>query len=449
MWFLVVVILMNAALDQKAVMLKYRIELGSVPINLMDAALAVGALSALIGLFLNRSRFVTEKPHPAFVATIVLLLVTGVTGMIMAFYSGARMYDWLNGLRNLLNLPLTIAIGYYFLKAPRSTTRFAYLHVAAGVVSSFLILTFFTEMAASKVDRIVDSIRSDLFNVYPGLAAATLAYILLDRRARLFPIPLAVILLGFTLVGQFATQNRSDWLSVMGAILALPFLLPRENRGTKLLNFAVLLPTISAILIGGAFLVSTAAGRDVTGQLTRRLSTVLPTARGDDSYSRSKAWDTRLPGLLRELQLWSTSPIFGHGFGYSIIDKQNVLEDVAHNHNVWTSTLATTGLIGFVAVAFPVGAMIVIGRRMVAQAVEPGSFFIGVIAFTTAVYHIIHGAATMSFNVQRGAVALGLIAGVVFRARAIQLTLAHEYEGYLEPDQLQENADHLNPAFGY
>lgn len=449
MWFLFIVILMNVALDQKAVMLKYRIELGSVPINLMDAALALGAISALVGLFLSRSRFVTEKPHPAFIGTIVLLMVTAVTGMMMAFYSGSRMYDWLNGLRNLLNLPLTIAVGYYFLKVPRSASRFAYLHVAAGVISSFLILTFFTQTAAEKSDRMVDSIRSDLFNVYPGLAAATLAYLLLDRRAKLFPIALTAVLLAFTLVGQFATQNRSDWLSVIGAMLMLPFLLPRENRGTKLLNFAVLVPTISAILIGGAFLVSSAAGRDVTSQLTRRLGTVLPTARGDDSYSRSKAWDTRLPGLIRELELWSTSPIFGHGFGYSVIDKQNVMQDVAHNHNVWTSALATTGLVGFVALAFPLGAMIVIGRRMVAQAVEPGSYFIGAIAFTTAVYHIVHGAATMSFNVQRGAVALGLIAGVVFRARAIQLTLAHEYEGYLEPDQLEENADHLKPAFGY
>jgi hypothetical protein len=242
--------------------------------------------------------------------------------------------------------------------------------------------------------------------------------------------------MGFCFVGQFATLSRSDWVAVVGALLTLPAVLPREGRFKKVLAFVLAIPVLLAFLWGGVFVASAVMGRDLSTRMTNRVLTALPFARGDDSYTRAKAWDTRLPGVIRELQLFSESPVIGNGFGYTATGRV-VQDGTAYYHNVWSSSLAATGVAGFAAYLVPLVAVIVIGRRMVLQNVDKGSVLMGVIGFTMGIYLIIHGAATMSFNVQRGALLMGLLCGVVLRARAMQLTVLREYAGYVDFDEAE------------
>ena len=82
---------------------------------------------------------------------------------------------------------------------------------------------------------------------------------------------------------------------------------------------------------------------------------------------------------------------------------------------------------------------IVLGWRMVKLRIERGFVYIGALGVITGVYYFFHGMATMSFNQMRFAIPLAITCGVVFRSRAMQLALAHQYAGYLPADGLTAN----------
>jgi hypothetical protein len=64
-----------------------------------------------------------------------------------------------------------------------------------------------------------------------------------------------------------------------------------------------------------------------------------------------------------------------------------------------------------------------VGKRMITDRFDKTSMVVGALGATTGVYYIIYGASTMSFNVLRPAIPLGIICGVVLRTRVMQLAL--------------------------
>jgi hypothetical protein len=301
-----------------------------------------------------------------------------------------------------------------------------------GIFSALLILAFFVNKSSLSGSMAIDNIRAIQYvSVYAGLTAAFLLFTLLHRESRIMWWYFAAKIGSFCLLGQFATMSRSDWLAALAAIFSIPFLLPKEGRVRRLAIFVMTTVLLFGLFLGGMYVGGQATGRNLPQLIYKRMLTALPFARGDDSYLSTKAWDTRLPGVFAELKYWLESPIIGQGFGYT--DTRGLeFEGIGFNHNVWTAALATTGIVGFAAYLVPVLGLIVIGRRLVRDRVDKGSVLIGAIGFTTGIYHLIYGGATMSFNVQRGALLLGLIAGVVFRSRMMQLTQKEAYAGYLD-----------------
>jgi len=103
----------------------------------------------------------------------------------------------------------------------------------------------------------------------------------------------------------------------------------------------------------------------------------------------------------------------------------------------------------FRLVASPAGrsqiAMNVVGRRLVMARMDHGSVALGALAALSGVFFIVYGLTTLSFNTLRGAIPLGLICGMVLRCRAMQLTLARQYAGYLP--EAQPNAEQWTPQF--
>lgn len=441
MWFLFIITVLNAACDQQGIILEHRVKLGPLPVNLIDGTLIAGLLLAVVGFSASKSRFVSDKAHSLFLTILIVSTIAGCAGLAVGMTRAPSVYDLVSGMNHFIALPLSIVLGYYFLKGPRSVHWFPHLHVLGGVLCAGLITFFFFGKASGQgASQSIEAVRVVSFiSSYAGMAAALLLYTMACRSERLYPLLIAFALAAFCLVGQFGTLARSDWLSASAALLVVPFLFKPPNRGRKAAFVAVILPMLIVALVVSAVILSNVTGRDIAASLAKRVGSALPTARGDDSYSSRKAWDTRLPGVIEELKLWSNSPLYGHGFGYSK-SAQYFYSGVAFNHNVWSASLATLGILGFAAYLIPVLGIIVVGRRLIRDGTDRGSILIGVIGVTAGAMHLVLGASTMSFNVQRGAIALGLIVGVVLRARAIQLTQIrlNEYWGDIGEDQLYE-----------
>lgn len=446
MWFLFLLSILNAALSHAGFLLKHRLKIGGLPLNALDATLILGPVAMAVGAVLNTARYRTAGPHPLLVWTLVVSMLAAAGGVIGGMMIGTPVYQFAVEVRNFLSMPLCILLGYWFLKMPASSGRFVWVYVVAGVAAAGLTLFAFLGRAAElESSQSIDTVRTmEYVSFYAGLAAAVLLFGLLTGN-NIMPRWLTVVVGGFCVVGQFAPLTRSEWVACMGALACVILLLPHGRRLRGALGFVLLVPVLAGFLFGGVFLASHVTGRDVGTRMTKRIVSVLPGARGEDVVGRSKAWDTRLPGIIKEFNFWTKSPVIGQGFGYTVVRGYMSEDDGAFNHNVWTSSLATLGIFGFAAYLLPVLGSIVMGMRMVRDRVDRGSVLVGAIGFTAGVYALLIGAGTMSFNVQRGAMCFGLIFGVVMRARAMQLQLKQEWAGYLDaPDG--GSSDPLLPA---
>jgi hypothetical protein len=445
MWYLLIISIVNAACDQKGVILVHRVEIFGLPINILDGLTFLGLLGVFLGGIFKRSASPYPR-HPLYPTLLVLFALGTAAGTIGWQTNGAEVYGFSMELRNFTTFAIAIMMGHYYLKTPRSDVRFAYVHVLSGVLSAALILLFFVGAGATETAVKIETIRATQYvSVYAGVATAFLLFTLLVPKCRILPVPVAIVVMAFCLVGQFATLNRSDWVACMLAVVSVLFLLPKEGRGPKLVGFALAVPALVVSLIVGVVVVSKLTDRqNLAERMQQRVVTLLPGERGDDSITSTKAWDTRLPGLLRELEFWKQSPLIGQGFGYTTNWLRS--EDVAFNHNVWTASLATTGVFGFSAYLVSVLCLIVVGRRMVRQNIDRGSVLIGAIAFTAGVYNLFFGGMTMSFNIQRQALPLGLVVGIMLKAREMQLATMQEYAGYIDFEAMQDGAGFADPA---
>src|SRR5258706_8492692 len=212
MWFLVILTFMNAGLDQKGLVLVQRIYISGLPINVMDAATAIAFVVALIGSFSRSRRAEGVGTHPAFIATMILAFLALVGGSIGAARVRSPLYAFASEIRNFASLPISMFIGYHFLKTPKSSLRFSYVHVISGVLTAALILIFFLGKSAEEANRIaIDQVRAlQYVSWYAGLAVALLMYTVLNPQVRMLPTPLGVLPGRFCFVRQVGPPCPSD-----------------------------------------------------------------------------------------------------------------------------------------------------------------------------------------------------------------------------------------------
>ena len=122
--------------------------------------------------------------------------------------------------------------------------------------------------------------------------------------------------------------------------------------------------------------------------------------------------------------MWTTNPIFGKGFAAEeALGEEGAIEvGFGFHHNAYTSTLVQTGIIGFAGVVMAVWSPAIIGFRLVRDRWDRTTVIIGSLGVIAGVQQAVLGMATASFNGYRLAMMIGLISGVVFRVREIQLT---------------------------
>ena len=419
MWFLFLLTLANAAAHNENFALRYRIDVAGMPVGIFDALLAIGVACTVVS---RGGAWRTERTHPVLVWALVLFALAAVGGSVAALFSKVELRWLATSLRNWVSLPACMVIGYYLLQTPRSNTRFCYLHVIAGILSALMVLLFFRSAAAPESSGdTINKIRAVPYNSsYAGIAAAFLLFTVTSR-LRLMPVVLAVGFFGLCLLGQVATLARSAWLAVFSGIAAGYVLIPTFQPRGKLLAALVAPPLVVLFIWIGLTLAAPLAGRDFQRKMSDRVVSMLP---GGEGGRESKAWESRLAGIRKELQLWGRSPVFGAGFGAQDVLRFRRGDDagLGFRHNTFTSTLAQTGAVGLAAVLCMVLGLIVVGRRLARDGVERGYVLMGALAVVTGSYFLVLGMSTQSFNIMRGGIPLAIICGAVMRCRAMQLT---------------------------
>jgi len=195
---------------------------------------------------------------------------------------------------------------------------------------------------------------------------------------------------------------------------------------------------LASTLLAGVAAMSKFTGKDFgTYLVERRIKALIP---GFEEETHTSVTSTRMSGIMAELELWRKSPLMGWGF--AIGERSADYTDLSMNHNVWTSALAQYGNIGFFAYFVPVAGCIVVGYRMWRDQTEPYFAVVGALGAIVGLVAFLWASLTMSINTQRPALWVGLMFGIVFRCRAIQLTLARQSAADL-PYGLREGTAYL------
>jgi hypothetical protein len=155
---------------------------------------------------------------------------------------------------------------------------------------------------------------------------------------------------------------------------------------------------------------------------------------GDQDGVRSKAWDSRLPAIQRELEIWMQNPLMGKGFGIQFEEERTGLSSGrgGFRHNVWSASLAESGPLGLAGYMLPPISAMWVGFLLVRRATDKGTMYVGALAAVVGCATFMLSFMTLSINTQRQAIPLGLICGMVYRCRSIQQALESQGAGYYE-----------------
>lgn len=448
MWFLILFSILNAALDNDGFLLKHRLTVAGLPLNMLDALTVLGVVLIVMRVLMPGSRY-PAPTHPLIRWTLLFAGFGLVAGLIGNSVKGGSLYQSVMALRNYVTFPLALLYGYMLYSTLSSGRKFVFGYLAAGIGCSLLILFFFTGTAADRgADVVVEQIRATAYiPIYAVIAGAFVLFTIISGKTlmpRLLAVPVAVL----CTLGGLATLGRTEWLCLVSGVAFFPFLLTPGRRSKAIGSFVLLLPAFLLALWVGLYVASRTTGRDVGERMYERVLTLLPGVESDDGRPASKAWDTRLPGIKRELEIWSKSPLLGQGFAYhTTIREQSEAAGAAHQHNAYTSALASAGPAGLLMYLVPIIGSAVVGRRMLRRNTDRTSAMMGALGAVAGMIQLVYGACTMSHNTQRGAIACALVCGAVIRARAIEVALLKEYQDYLDPSAA--NAMGETPLLGF
>jgi hypothetical protein len=228
-----------------------------------------------------------------------------------------------------------------------------------------------------------------------------------------------------TVAGVFAPPHRGAYVTGVLILCFSALVLPRVPLGRRFALAAIGMVLIGSTLLTGAVVMSRITGRDFEHYVVqKRLKQLAPWL---DEETKVTVTGTRLPGILAELKVWSESPLIGQGFAISSRVEAEEGGELGMNHNVWTSALAQYGPVGFFAFAVPIVGTIVVGRRMVRAQTDVHMAVFGALAAIMGAMAFIWASLSLSINQQRLGMLVGLMFGMAFRCRAMQLTLERQH----------------------
>ncbi|MEZ0267572.1 MAG: hypothetical protein ACAI43_22805 [Phycisphaerae bacterium] len=417
MLIVILLILVNATVPY-AVMLAARVEFGKVPINLLDALLFV----SLIAVFATgRNRVGTQRTHPLAVWSIVLGVMMAVTGSLIAMSNGTQLSLWLVWFRNSITLPLAVLVGYLAAPTLRATRPFVVFTLFASLLSAVSALLFVGQQADDIAGSAgFDTLRAHAQSGDVGLLLAAMVAFAVVSRVRLLPFWAAAPMFAVCVAAYASLPHRSSWLTGVLVMLGAALVLPRASVRRRVGWTVAGLVTSVVVLVAGVGLYSAATGRDFGRYLMeKRLARMIPAF---DDTGGAGLTDTRREAAMIELELFLSSPLVGRGFGITdVLYGEGGVSMIGFHHIVWTGAMAETGLIGLLAYAVPVFGLTLVGYRMWRSASDKWLALAGALGCLSGLYAFLLASMTMSINIQRPALALGLTCGLIARFRAIQL----------------------------
>ena len=391
--------------------LEYRVNVG-FPLGAWDAAML--ALIA-IGLWraASRARAVHASTLPVLLAAFAFATLGGI---IVALQNGNATYELLLTFRNFVAVPLSAWAVFAIVDREFDYRIFFRWFAIAGALSGLLVIVFVLGQGGqSRPFSDVNQLRTVDYGTFAALLATvfltyaiTMKLVVLGRRFDELALVIAF-------VGAVATLSRSDWVSLVAGIFPILFLVPAASRRSLFRLIGVGVPLLGLGLAIFGALGSAMLDVDLLHIMSDRVATLDPNYAGE--IEQNRAYDSRLPGAENEIREWFAGNIFfGSGFGW---ERRDFAAD-GSKHNVWTSTLAETGVFGVVAYLVALALLFRAGVMIVSrQTRAPFARAYGVFAITSAVFFFVHGMVTMSFNTLREAVTLGIILGVALKLEAI------------------------------
>ncbi|MDB5321807.1 MAG: hypothetical protein JWN40_3438 [Phycisphaerales bacterium] len=433
MFLFAILLLLNSTLTNDF-LFAYRKEIGGFPLNILDGMLALVFLQQLLS---TRNKFRADRVHPLFIWSVSLLVLSIFIGIAGAAIQGTGAREYVTAMRNLLVLPASIFIGYTVAKTPRSAKTVTYIWLWCSLASAVIVMFLIRGTSeAVREGKSFDELRLIRYGGDTGLTLAAFLVFAGVSRIRVFPRYLSRVMLVICTVGIFGVPHRGSYVTGVFTLLFAALVLARANWGRRLTMTFLGIIVMSSLLFGGVAGMSQLTGRDFkTYVVERRLKALLPFY---DEETKTTVTATRLPGILAELKVWSESPVIGKGFAISSRVEAEV-GAMGMNHNVWTSALAQYGPIGLAAFLVPIFGCIIVGYRMLRDSTDPHIAMFGALAAIMAFVALFWGSLSLSINQQRLGMMVGLMFGMAFRVRAMQLTLAREgaasqYESGASPE---------------
>jgi hypothetical protein len=428
------VFLVNSLADNDKFILKWRYEVAGLPINVLDFGIVL--LLAVALATLNRPKYQTDRTHPLLFWSIGLLAGSLLMGVFGSLANGIPLRFWATGTRNLMMLPLCIFLGYHLISAPRMALWTTWVVVIGSIGSAIFVLLFVRESA--EMLNSFDRLRKTSYGGDSGLYAMSFLAFTVVAGIRFAPRLMTWLLIPFLAVCYFSLPHRSSWVAGAGTLLFAMLVLPKVSILRRVGYTWVVQLTVGVCIIIGIGMYSQLTDRDFGQYVEKRLRTLMPWKDEDAGARDVKAWDSRIPGAVRELKIWMESPLTGQGFGNQADEEKYGFSEGAggFSHNVWTASLAESGILGLLGYTLPPITMMLIGWRMIRQSNDRNLLFMGALGAVVGCSAFLLSFMTLSINTQRQAITLGLMCGMLYRCRAIQLTMAREYAGYLDEGEL-------------
>jgi hypothetical protein len=450
MWILVLLILINSVLHQQGVQNEYRLSLGIIQLGILEIAMSIGLLYALVLGGSIRGQFPSLRTHPILVWILVPMFIGAGFGILGGMIQGNLLKYILSSAREFLAIPVCVLIGYRLIGTPQRVRTMGIVTIIAGVLTATMLFWSFGEQSeVYSLKGNINYVRGIINHWHSegaAVAALTLVFIVL-MRVPLWPTTISVIIGLYCYIGYAATLSRVGFLILLFGTASCYLLLPKGERLQKFLRSLVFIPVLFFACWGALFLADRALGRNFAGKVTDHMLSLLP---GERTGTNEKAWDSRIGGIQTELAIWLRNPLMGQGFGAgetAYLGGRVTSAYVAIKHNGWTATLAETGIFGFVGLFVLIVSTMLIGYRMVHDRTSPAYMLMGAAGFFTGVVFFLRCSGTMAVT-SRAAIGFGIVCGALIRAREIQEThvAMAQQEAYYDP-HVDEQTGLLVPEY--
>ncbi len=380
--------------------LEHRLYMGSMPINIIDAVTVLTMFA--VTLFQGKTAPIDQTKRnylwPVLAMWGLALTASGALGLI----NGADTYLVLQPIKWYLKMPMGMICGYYAVRNLTNARRLIKFMCFLSCILCFLVLLSFS--SKGQAYDITGSFRELQTRAYYPRLPATIAIMLVYTTAvnpRFMLKTVAAVVLTLSIIAVGAQLWRTAMVSLAASIILSVIIIPKEYRVRAWKALFSSGKWIIAATLLGAVLSKTILSIDVAGIIMERFQGI-----GDSDVSTMGRWE----GAFSELKVWlSSTIIFGAGYG---VVREMWYEEATTGvmgHNAITTTLARSGLVGLLALLYPLFVALRIGRKMIRR-MDPNIRAVGALTLAVALYVGIEN--PLSGYLEGNAAFLGILLGV-------------------------------------